>query len=63
MWGSITGREMYHTRCPLCRARVLTGAGLLVPQHLTEGMITCDGSGRSWTWVRATAELRLRAHP
>lgn len=55
--------EVYYVACPLCRAPVFTGTGMLMPQHLTEGQDTCDGSGRTTEWVKSVAALRLRAHP
>lgn len=55
--------EVYYLACPLCRAQVFAGAGMLMPQHLTEGQVACDGSGRTTEWVKSVAALRLRAHP
>ena len=55
--------EVYYVACPLCRAPVFTGAGMLMPLHLTEGQVTCDGSGKTTEAVKELAVLRLRAHP
>jgi len=63
-WGDIVVSDIHGVSCPLCRTRLVTGPwARRLPAHLTEALVTCDGSHKTLEFARELAALRLRAHP
>lgn len=65
-WGRVEAADPAWESCPLCGTPVwpvFWRHETMLPGHLTEGLVTCSGSGRTMEAARELAALRLRAHP
>jgi hypothetical protein len=67
-WGRIEAVDLYHSDCPVCgRELYLLGPRLMtagtLPGHLTEGLVTCNASGKTMEAAEELAAFRQRAHP